>query len=95
VLHPLCSSPHGRLRFGQTHCDLNDIPYRATAAECGPTSTPPLFSVRRHSESFMSPIKIMAGSPASASKANGVNEDMKRSNGTLVDEMKRSSGEQK
>jgi hypothetical protein len=43
----------------------------------------------------MSPIKIMAGSPASASKANGVNEDMKRSNGTLVDEMKRSSGEQK
>jgi hypothetical protein len=30
-----------------------------------------------------------------ASKANGVNEDMKRSNGTLVDEMKRSSGEQK
>jgi hypothetical protein len=37
----------------------------------------------------------MAGSPASASKANGVNEDMKRSNGTLVDEMKCSSGEQK
>jgi hypothetical protein len=33
----------------------------------------------------MFPIKIMAGSPASASKANGVNEDMKRSNGPLVD----------
>jgi uncharacterized protein DUF4398 len=37
----------------------------------------------------------LAAAKAAASKANGVNDDMKRSNGTLVDEMKRSSGEPK
>jgi uncharacterized lipoprotein YmbA len=34
----------------------------------------------------------LAAAKTSAIKANAVNDEMKRSNGTLVDEMKRSSG---
>jgi hypothetical protein len=35
----------------------------------------------------------LASASTSAAKANAVNEEMQRSNGTLVDEMKRGSGE--
>src|SRR5579872_957202 len=35
----------------------------------------------------------LASAKTSAAKANAVNDEMKRSNGTLVDEMKRNSGE--
>jgi hypothetical protein len=35
----------------------------------------------------------LASAKTSAAKANAVNDEMKRSNGTLVDEMKRSSGD--
>lgn len=35
----------------------------------------------------------LASARTSAAKANAVNDDMKRSNGTLIDEMKRSSGD--
>ena len=35
----------------------------------------------------------LASAKASAAKANAVNDDMKRSNGTLIDEMKRNSGD--
>ena len=35
----------------------------------------------------------LASAKASAAKANAVNDEMKRSNGTLVDEMKRGSGD--
>jgi hypothetical protein len=36
----------------------------------------------------------LASAKASAAKANAVNDDMKRSNGTLVDEMKRAGDKQ-
>jgi hypothetical protein len=35
----------------------------------------------------------LASAKTSAAKANAVNDDMKRSNGTLIDEMKRGSGD--
>jgi hypothetical protein len=35
----------------------------------------------------------LASAKTSAAKANAVNDEMKRSNGTLIDEMKRGSGE--
>jgi len=35
----------------------------------------------------------LAAAKTSAAKANAVNDEMKRSNGTLADEMKRSSGD--
>lgn len=37
----------------------------------------------------------LASAKTSAAKANAVNDEMKRSNGTLVDEMKRTSGDKR